>query len=80
MRTCAAPMPGSPTRDTVLELVVANPGISDREIAETLYGPGASGAAVNATCRQLADESVTKRRLREDGLMGNWVSSATSRD
>jgi len=28
---------------------------------------------VNAVCRALADAGLTRRRLRSDGLLGNWL-------
>jgi hypothetical protein len=55
-----------------LVLISARPGISDREIAEAAYGSGTPGYAVNAICRQLAADGHTQRRLRGDGLLGNY--------
>jgi hypothetical protein len=76
-------MPAQPDLASVFELIVANPGISDREIAETFFGVGAAGASVNALCRELAEQRRTVRRLRPDTLFGNWPadrrSSSTSR-
>jgi hypothetical protein len=65
-------MTGGISRESALELIVANPGISDRELAEQAFGPGTLGSAVNAVCRALADAGLTRRRLRRDGLLGNW--------
>jgi hypothetical protein len=59
-------------RDTALALIAANPGISDREIALQVYGPGSVGTLVNGLCRELVEEGLTKRRLRPDYLLGNW--------
>jgi len=66
-------MTGGISRETALELIAAHPGISDRELAERILGPGAVGTAVNAVCRALADAGLTRRRLRSDGLLGNWA-------
>jgi hypothetical protein len=71
-----ASMPDRPTRESLLELIAANPGISDVEIARTFFGPGSSPAAVNGLCRDLASNSLTIRRLGLDGLMSNWLPEA----
>ncbi len=65
-------MRGDFTRDTALKLIKDKPGISDREIAEAVYGPGSPGAMVNEVCRDLVEEGLTRRRLRPDHLLGNW--------
>jgi hypothetical protein len=66
------------TRETALELIAANPGISDREIAERVFGPGSIGSQVNGICRELAESGLTKRRLRKDYLLGNWLADDPS--
>lgn len=66
-------MRGDFTRETALKLIGDRPGISDREIAEAVYGPGSLGTMVNPLCRELADEGLTRRRLRPDHLLGNWL-------
>lgn len=65
-------MRGNSTRDTALKLIGEKPGISDREIAEAVHGPGSPGTMVNQLCRDLAEEGLTRRRLRPDHLLGNW--------
>ena len=67
-------MRGDFTRETALKLIRAKPGISDREIAEAVYGRGSLGTMVNPLCRELADEGLTRRRLRPDHLLGNWLA------
>jgi len=66
-------MSGNFTRETALKLIAERPGISDRELAETIYGPGSLGTLVNKVCRDLVEEGVTRRRLRPDNLLGNWL-------
>ncbi len=61
------------TREVALKLIGGKPGISDREIAEAVYGPGSLGTMVNQLCRDLVEEGLTRRRLRPDHLLGNWL-------
>lgn len=56
-----------------LQIIAEKPGASDREIAEAIYGPGSLGTLVNKECRELADQGLTRRRLRPDYLLGNWL-------
>ncbi len=74
MRT--KPWPDAPIfdRDYAMMLVALRPGISDREIAETVYGPGSRSEIVAEACRALAFEKAIKRRLRRDGVFGNYLA------
>jgi len=60
-------------RDYAMALVALRPGISDREIATSVYGPGTPSSVVTPLCRELAAEGMIKRRLRPDGLLGNFL-------
>ncbi|MBM3548652.1 MAG: hypothetical protein FJX54_17030 [Alphaproteobacteria bacterium] len=60
-------------RDYAMALVALRPGISDREIAASVFGPGTPSSTVTPTCRALANERVIKRKLRADGLLGNFL-------
>lgn len=60
-------------RDYAMALVARRPGISDREIAEAVYGPGSRSELVAPTCRALASAKVITRRLRRDGTFGNYL-------
>lgn len=62
------------TREAALKLIGDKPGISDREIAEAVFGPGSLGTMVNQVCRDLVEEGLTRRRLRPDHLLGNWLA------
>jgi hypothetical protein len=64
------------TREAALELIAQHPGISDRELAERVYGPGSPGTMVNLVCRKLAEDGLTKRRFRPDYLLGNWPAES----
>jgi hypothetical protein len=61
-------------RDAILALITQQPGISDREIAGALFGVGTSGNMVTPLCRELASQGRTRRRLRPDALLGNWIA------
>ncbi|MBL8688341.1 MAG: hypothetical protein JNL04_04550 [Rhodospirillaceae bacterium] len=61
-------------RDYALALVALCPGISDREMAERVFGPGTESDFVVPICRGLASGKMIERRLRPDGLFGNYLS------
>jgi hypothetical protein len=58
----------------ILDLIKRRPGLTDRGIADILKGPGSAQQDVNRTCRELAERSILVRRIREDGLKGNYLS------
>jgi hypothetical protein len=60
-------------RDYAIALIALRPGISDREIAASVYGPDSPSQLVTPICRTLASEGATRRRLRPDGLLGNFL-------
>lgn len=60
-------------RDYAMALVALRPGISDREMAEAVYGPGATSRMVTPVCRGLTEEKAIARRVRADGLFGNFL-------
>ena len=55
----------------ILQAVEAQPGITDRRLAELIFGPGAAQQRVNGECRLLADRGLLQRTRRLDGLIGN---------
>jgi hypothetical protein len=55
----------------ILQAVEAEPGITDRRLAELIFGPGAAQQRVNGECRLLADRGLLERARRLDGLIGN---------
>lgn len=75
-RSWANPWPENAVfdRDYAMALVALCPGISDREIAERVFGPGTESDFVVPICRALASERMIGRRLRPDGLFGNYLS------
>jgi hypothetical protein len=63
-------------QDAVLDLIGRRPGIADYEIAVEFFGEGTPGLAVKDVTRALARDGVTRRVLRKDGLLGNWLAEA----
>lgn len=59
-------------KDRVLELVAAEPGLTDRELADRLLGHGAPQQSVNQAANGLAGAKRLLRRRRADGLIGNY--------
>ena len=61
--------------DRILQIVSQQPGITDRWLAEHLFGPGSPQQRVNGECRFLGNKGLLKRAQRADGLIGNFVTS-----
>ena len=60
-------------RDYAMALIALRPGISDREMAASVYGPWTPSELVAPTCRALAAEGQIRRRHRQDGIIGNYL-------
>ncbi len=56
------------------------PGLSDRELTDRLFGPGSSQTAVNRECLRLAEAGLVARRRRPDGLIGNYLTETPPAD
>lgn len=59
--------------DRILTLVKTSPGLTDREITDSLFGRGAAQQQVNQTCRRLESSGHLSRRARDDGRIGNYA-------
>lgn len=59
-------------KQRILDRVTSEPGLTDRELADQLLGPGSPQQAVNQTARQLASGGSLARRKRPDGRIGNY--------
>jgi hypothetical protein len=57
--------------------VQKRPGVTDRWLAEMLFGPGAPQQRVNGECRRMADLGLLDRTPRPDGLIGNYCTGKT---
>jgi hypothetical protein len=58
----------------ILEAVQKQPGITDRWLAEALFGPGTPPQPVNGECRRMVDQGLIDRNIRPDGLIGNYCT------
>jgi hypothetical protein len=62
-------------KERILDLLQNGDGLTDREITNRLFAPGALQQPVNQTCRQLLSEGRITRTLREDGKIGNYLGT-----
>jgi hypothetical protein len=58
--------------EDVVKLVRGNPGLSDREITDRLFGKNVTPQPINGVCRLLAAKKLIDRCLRPDGSVGNF--------
>jgi hypothetical protein len=59
----------------IIRLLEHTPGLTDRELTDAIRGYGASPQYVNQNCRNLESKHIICRKKREDGLIGNWLST-----
>jgi hypothetical protein len=60
--------------ESIMEVLRQQPGITDRRLAEALFGPRTPQQRVNGECRRLSDQGLISRDIRADGLIGNYLS------
>ena len=60
----------------ILELLSKSPGLTDREITNTLRGKSDPQQPINIATRGLAKKDALVRIKRADGLIGNYLSGA----
>lgn len=58
----------------ILEAVQKQPGITDRRLAEALFGLGTPQQRVNGECLRMAGRGLIDRKNRPDGLIGNFCT------
>jgi hypothetical protein len=61
--------------EQIIKLLEHNPGLTDREITDSLRGHSDSQQPINQRCHALKDKGVLVRRTRPDGLIGNYLTS-----
>jgi len=61
-----------PLPDKILALAQKSPGLTDREITDSLIGIGAPQQHINQTCRRLESQGRLYRQPRQDGKIGNY--------
>ncbi len=62
----------------IKKLLMTQPGLTDREITDALFGPGHPQQSVNATCRRLERLGVLIRARQPNGLIGNFLANNAS--
>jgi len=60
-------------RERIMTLLNNEDGLTDREITDRVDGVDEPQQAVNQICRQLATKGILFRKVREDGLLGNYL-------
>jgi hypothetical protein len=64
--------------DKIRAEVVKHPGITDRSLAEAIFGVGTPQQRVNGACRNLAANGMLTRAFRSDGLVGNYATAESA--
>lgn len=64
--------------DRLIEQVVNNPGISDRELTDALVGKRNHPSQVNQEARLLEGRGILIRRKREDGVFRNYPAGSAT--
>jgi hypothetical protein len=62
----------SEIKKNIIRLLEHNPGLTDRELTDAIRGSGSSPQYINQICRFLESQGTVLRKIREDGLIGNW--------
>ncbi len=65
-------------KERILTLMAEEPGLTDQELADHIFGPGARQQSVNQAARALAAGGRLDRRRRGDGKLGNYLNSQVS--
>jgi hypothetical protein len=61
--------------EQIVRLLGHTPGLTDREITDSLRGHSSPQQPINQKCHALKDKGVLLRRTRPDGLIGNYLVS-----
>ena len=59
----------------IVSLLEHDPGLTDREITDSLNGHSAPQQPINQKCRDLEIRGVLVRRKRKDNLIGNYLAA-----
>lgn len=60
-------------KQRILELITKQPGLTDRQIADILEGPGSRQQPVNQACNSLQRSGELVRATKPDGRIGNFL-------
>lgn len=58
----------------VLNYVEVEPGLTDRQLTDRIFGKATHPSQVNQSCRLLASQGTIERKPRDDGKVGNYRS------
>jgi hypothetical protein len=58
----------------VLNYLEAEPGLTDRQLTDRIFGKATHPSQVNQSCRLLASQGIVERKLGDDGKVGNYRS------
>jgi hypothetical protein len=58
----------------IVELLKQNPGLSDRQITDMLFGVGKPQQSVNITCRNLEKHGILIRQSNHGNRIGNYLT------
>lgn len=61
--------------ERIIKLLEHTPGLTDREITNSLNGHSAPQQPINQQCHTLKGKGILVRRNRSDGLIGNYLTS-----
>lgn len=61
--------------DRILSLLQGSNGLTDRQLTDTLLGPGEGPQKVNAACHRLEGKGLVSRRPRPDRIIGNYLAT-----
>ena len=68
----------SAVADKLIALLRQSNGLTDRELATRAFGHGARPQRANGECRYLEHRGILERKLRPDGLVGNYLKEPHS--
>jgi hypothetical protein len=60
--------------EQIIKLLEHNPGLTDREITDSLCGHSDNQQPINQKCHDLQGRDILVRRRRSDGLIGNYLA------
>ncbi len=61
--------------ERIVKLLEQNPGLSDRQITDKLFGVGKPQQSVNIACRDLEKKGILTRRKVDGNPIGNYLTS-----
>jgi hypothetical protein len=61
--------------EQIIRLLEQNPGMTDREITDSLRGHSYNQQPINQKCHDLQGRGVLARRKRSDSLIGNYLAT-----